>query len=155
MRLNKQWRYLPACISKSILDGHHQTKLELKSYLCLSNSYQKICQNIVTLGVELRPHNTIFARFPMESLFGGVRPLPKLNPAKFLWFCTPVGNIRQSLTCLWTALGPKFYRKLCNIALISKKFQLLIYLNVSFNRTTVMPLTPTYPSTLCSPCYRV
>ena len=73
-RLKKRWRCSPTCISKSILDRHHQTKLKLKFYLCQSNSCQKIFQNIVTWGVELRSRNTIFACFPIESLFSGVHP---------------------------------------------------------------------------------
>ena len=73
-RLNKGWSCSSACISKSNFDRHHQTKLRLKIYLCLSNFCQQNFQNIVTWGVELRSRNTIFAYIPMESLFSGVRP---------------------------------------------------------------------------------
>ena len=44
-----------------------------KFHLCQSNSCQKIFQNIVTWGVELRLWNALFACFLMESLFSGVR----------------------------------------------------------------------------------
>ena len=73
VRLNKRWCCWPACILKSILDRHHQTKLKLKFCLCLSNSCQKIFQNVVTWDVELCSRNTIFACFPMASLFSGLQ----------------------------------------------------------------------------------